>query len=63
VAPVSDETLAPVREAAVRVAASHGLEIFDLQFRRESIGWVLRVMVDRVSPKGAPGTAAPPGTP
>jgi ribosome maturation factor RimP len=54
VAPVSDETLAPVREAAVRVAASHGLEIFDLQFRRESIGWVLRVMVDRVSPPGAP---------
>ena len=53
-APVSDETLAPVREAAVRVAASHGLEIFDLQFRRESIGWVLRVMVDRVSPPGAP---------
>ncbi|MBK9238955.1 MAG: ribosome maturation factor RimP [Acidobacteria bacterium] len=36
-----------VREAAVRVTASHGLELFDLQFRRESIGWVLRVMVDR----------------
>lgn len=36
-----------VREAAQRVAESHGLTIFDLQFRRESIGWVLRVMVDR----------------
>ena len=36
-----------VREAAIRVTASHGLELFDLQFRRESIGWVLRVMVDR----------------
>ncbi len=36
-----------VREAAIRVMASHGLELFDLQFRRESIGWVLRVMVDR----------------
>ena len=36
-----------VREAAIRVTASHGLELFDLQFRRESIGWVLRVVVDR----------------
>lgn len=36
-----------VRHAAQRVAESHGLTIFDLQFRRESIGWVLRVMVDR----------------
>lgn len=26
---------------------SYGLELFDLQFRRESIGWVLRVMIDR----------------
>ena len=36
-----------VRDAAQRVAESHGLTIFVLQFRRESIGWVLRVMVDR----------------
>lgn len=36
-----------VREAAIRLTASHGLELFDLQFRREAIGWVLRVMVDR----------------
>jgi ribosome maturation factor RimP len=39
--------LAPVRAAADRVAASYGLEIFDLQFRREAIGWVLRVVLDR----------------
>jgi len=26
---------------------SYGLALFDLQFRRESIGWVLRVMIDR----------------
>ena len=26
---------------------SYGLELFDLQFRRESIGWVLRVVLDR----------------
>jgi ribosome maturation factor RimP len=29
------------------VVKSYGLELFDLQFRRESIGWVLRVMIDR----------------
>jgi ribosome maturation factor RimP len=42
-----EQALERVREAARRVAESHGLSIFDLQFRRESIGWVLRVMVDR----------------
>lgn len=42
-----EQALERVRDAARRVAESHGLEIFDLQFRRESIGWVLRVMVDR----------------
>ncbi len=36
-----------VRAAAARVAASHGLEIFDVQLRRESVGWVLRVIIDR----------------
>jgi len=39
--------LAGVRAAAERVARSHGLEIFDLQLRRESIGTVLRVIIDR----------------
>lgn len=29
------------------MAASHGLEIFDIQLRRESIGTVLRVIIDR----------------
>ena len=32
---------------AARVAASHGLEIFDVQLRREPVGWVLRVIIDR----------------
>jgi ribosome maturation factor RimP len=36
-----------LRAAAARVAASHGLEIFDVQLRRESVGWVLRVIIDR----------------
>ena len=41
-----------VRETAARVAASYGLDIFDVQFRREASGMVLRVQLDR------PGTAA-----
>ena len=36
-----------IRATAERVAASHGLEIFDVQLRRESIGTVLRVVIDR----------------
>jgi ribosome maturation factor RimP len=36
-----------VRAAAVRVAASCGLEIFDIQFRREGRGMVLRILIDR----------------
>ena len=44
---------------ADRVAATYGLEVFDLQFRREASGWVLRVTIDR------PGAAeaARPGAP
>jgi ribosome maturation factor RimP len=44
------ERLARVREAAERVARSHGLDIFDVQLRRESIGIVLRVIIDRPDP-------------
>ena len=36
-----------IRAAAERVAAGYGLEIFDVQLRRESIGTVLRVVIDR----------------
>jgi len=39
-----------VRALASRVAASHGLEIFDVQFRREASGMVLRVQIDRPGP-------------
>ena len=52
-APVPDEALARLRAAAARIAASYGLEIFDLQFRRESIGWVLRVVLDKTAPAGS----------
>jgi ribosome maturation factor RimP len=39
-----------LRGAAERVARSHGLEIFDVQLRREPIGMVLRVVIDRPDP-------------
>jgi ribosome maturation factor RimP len=40
-----------VRAIASRVAGSYGLDIFEVQFRREGHGMVLRVLIDR------PGTA------
>ncbi len=46
-ADVDSERLTQVRAAAQRVAHSYGLEIFDVQLRRESIGTVLRVIIDR----------------
>src|SRR5207237_3015254 len=39
-----------VRELAARVAGTHGLEIFDVGFRREGRGMVLRVQIDRPGP-------------
>ena len=39
-----------VRVVASRVAESYGLEIFDVQFRREAPGMVLRVQIDRPGP-------------
>jgi len=39
-----------VREVAVRVAASYGLDIFDVELRRESGQQVLRVVLDRPGP-------------
>jgi len=39
-----------VRAIAGRVAAGYGLEVFDVQFRREAPGMVLRVRLDRPGP-------------
>ena len=39
-----------VRGIAARVAAGYGLEIFDVQYRREGPGMVLRVQIDRPGP-------------
>ena len=44
---MQSERLAAVRATAERVAQSYGLEIFDVQLRRESIGTVLRIVIDR----------------
>ena len=42
-----------VAAMAARVAGSYGLEIFDVQFRRESSGMVLRVRLDRPGPSAS----------
>jgi ribosome maturation factor RimP len=54
------ERLDDVRAFAERVAGTYGLEIFDVQFRREASGWVLRVTIDR---PGLADTQAKPGAP
>jgi ribosome maturation factor RimP len=42
-----------VRRAAARVAGGYGLEVFDVQFRREGSGMVLRVLIDRPGPSAS----------
>jgi ribosome maturation factor RimP len=39
-----------VRALASRVAGTHGLDIFDVQFRREANGMVVRIQIDRPGP-------------
>ena len=43
-----------VRAIAERVAGGYGLEIFDVQYRREAPGMVLRVRIDRPGPASTP---------
>ena len=43
-----------VRAIAMRVAASRGLEIWDIQSRRETGGHVIRVFIDRPGPSATP---------
>lgn len=45
-----------MRKAAERVARSYGLDVFDVQLRREAVGLVLRVIIDRPDP----GRPVPP---
>lgn len=52
----SAHQLERVREVAERVARSYGLDVFDVQLRREAVGLVLRVIIDRPDP----GKPTPP---
>jgi ribosome maturation factor RimP len=52
-----------IRAVAERVARSYALDVFDVQFRRESHGWVLRVILDRPYAPGASGAATAAGRP
>ena len=47
---LSPDVVEQVRTVAARVAGSYGLDIFDVQFRREAAGMVLRVQIDRPGP-------------
>jgi len=44
---MSDTVIERVREFADSLLPAMGLELFDVQFRREGHGWVLRLVVDR----------------
>ena len=48
------QPLEQIRAIAERVAASHGLEIWDIQSRREASGHVVRVFIDRPGPAATP---------
>jgi len=55
------EVVERIREIAGRVAGSYGLELFDVQLRRESGGWMLRVILDQVGEPAAPAGGVPEG--
>jgi ribosome maturation factor RimP len=48
------QPLEQIRVVAERVAASRGLEIWDVQSRREAAGHVVRVFIDRPGPAATP---------
>jgi len=52
----AEAQLESVRPIAERVVRSHGYDLFDLQLRRESIGLVLRVVIDFPARRAADGS-------
>ena len=44
------DVVGQVRTIASRVAATFGVDIFDVQFRREAGGMILRIQIDRPGP-------------
>ena len=49
--------IARIRAVAARVADERGLEVFDIQFRRETHGWMLRIFLDKPGAPVHPGRA------
>ena len=41
------DRMEPIRQVAESLLADEGMELVDLQFRREAAGWVLRVFIDK----------------
>ena len=48
------QPLEQIRAIAERVAVSRGLEVWDIQSRRETTGHVVRVFIDRPGPAATP---------
>ena len=48
------QPLETIRAIAERVARARGLEVWDIQSRRESVGHVVRVFIDRPGPAATP---------
>jgi ribosome maturation factor RimP len=53
--PRETDLVEQVRAVATRVATTYGLEVFDVLFRREAGGMVLRVQIDRPGPAATAG--------
>ena len=51
--PREADIAAQVKPIAARIANSYGLEIFDIQFRREAAGMVLRIQLDKPGPSAS----------
>jgi len=51
---MSMQPLERIRSIAERVTASLGLEVWDIQSRRETYGHVIRVFIDRPGPAATP---------
>jgi len=49
--------LGRIRAIADRVARSRGLEVFDVQYRREAHGWMMRIYLDKPGAPVHPGRA------
>jgi ribosome maturation factor RimP len=50
----AEHPLDQIRAIAERVAASRGLEIWEIQSRREAVGHVVRIVIDRPGPAATP---------